>query len=107
MSWIGLDDLVYAIHHALLAESLHGPALAVAPAAATNRELTKSLGRVLRRPTLLPMPAFAARAAFGEMADAALLASQRCRPVALPAAGFEYAHPDLDRVLRRTLGRPA
>ena len=107
VSWIGLDDLVYAIHHALFADSLDGPALAVAPVAATNRYLTKALGRVLRRPTILPVPAFAARAAFGEMADAALLASQRCRPAVLAASGFRHSHPDLEQVLRWTLGRPA
>ncbi len=105
MSWIGLDDLVYAVHHAIFTETLSGPVLAVSPTAPTNREFTKTLGRVLWRPTIVPMPAFAMRMAFGEVADAALLASQRCAPTKLLGSGFQFTHPELEQTVRWTLGR--
>ena len=108
MSWIALDDLVGVIHHALVTESLHGPVNAVAPQAVTNREFTKTLGRVLGRPTLLPLPTFAARLAFGEMADALLLASTRVEPARLQETGYVFRYPELEGVLRHLLGkRPA
>ena len=80
MSWISLPDLVGVIVHALENDALSGPVNAVAPEPVTNAAYTKALGRVLRRPTIFPMPAFAAKAAFGEMADALLLASTRVIP---------------------------
>ena len=76
-SWISIDDLCSGIIHSVQASSLHGPVNMVSPSAVTNLEFTKALGRVLRRPTVFPMPSFAARLAFGEMADALLLASAR------------------------------
>ena len=76
-SWVTLDDLVSAILFALDNESLVGPVNAVTPHPVTNRELTKTLGRVLGRPTIFPMPAFAARLAFGEMADEMLIGGVR------------------------------
>ena len=105
MSWIALDDVVGAVHHALLTESLHGPVNAVAPHAVSNREFTKTLGHVLGRPTLFPMPAFAARAMFGEMADALLLASSRVEPKQLQATGYAFGYPQLEDALRHLLGR--
>jgi uncharacterized protein (TIGR01777 family) len=103
MSWIAVDDLVDAIHFALTHESLRGPANAVAPSPVTNREFTRTLGRVLSRPTPFPMPAFAARLAFGEMADALLLASTRVQPARLLASGFTFRYPDLEGALRHLL----
>src|SRR5262249_50784587 len=73
ISWISIDDAVKATLHVLSTESLRGPVNVVAPGPVTNSEFTKVLGRVLSRPTLLPMPAVAARLAFGEMADEVLL----------------------------------
>jgi uncharacterized protein len=105
MSWIALDDVVGAIHHSLVTDTLRGPVNAVAPRPATNREFTKTLGRVLSRPTLFPMPAFAVRAAFGEMADALLLAGQRVEPARLVASGYEFRFPELEGALRYVLGR--
>jgi uncharacterized protein (TIGR01777 family) len=105
MSWIALDDVIGAIQHALSTESLHGPANAVAPHPVTNREFTKTLGRVLRRPTLVPLPAFAARLAFGEMADALLLASQRVEPGRLLQSGYVFRYPELENALRHLLGQ--
>lgn len=107
MSWIALDDALGVILHSLATDSLSGPVNAVAPHAVTNREWTKTLGRVLRRPTILPMPAFAARLAFGELADALLLSSQRVVPDRLLASGYRYRYADLDEALRFMLGRTA
>ncbi len=104
MSWITLDDTVAAIGHLLGAEAASGPVNVVAPAPVTNREFTRTLGRVLRRPTLFPMPGFAARLAFGEMADALLLASTRVKPAGLTAAGYAFRHGSLEEGLRHVLG---
>jgi uncharacterized protein (TIGR01777 family) len=105
MSWIALDDLLGAIYHALITDTLHGPVNAVAPNPVTNAEFTKTLGRVLRRPTLFPLPAFAARAAFGEMADALLLASTRVQPARLTDTGYAFRYPELAGALRHVLGK--
>jgi uncharacterized protein (TIGR01777 family) len=105
MSWIALDDAVGALHHALVTESLAGPVNAVAPSPATNAEFTRELARVLRRPAIVPLPAFAARLAFGEMADALLLASQRVMPGRLLASGYAFRFPGLEGALRHLLGR--
>ena len=105
MSWIALDDLIGIFQHALANDSLRGPANAVAPNPATNREFTKTLGKVLSRPTIFPMPAFAARLAFGEMADELLLASTRVEPARLAASGYSFAYPQLEAALRHLLSR--
>jgi uncharacterized protein (TIGR01777 family) len=104
MSWIALDDAVGAIHHALFADALEGPVNAVAPQAVTNAEYTRTLGRVLRRPAILPMPAFAARLAFGELANELLLSSQRAEPERLQQSGYAFAYPELEGALRHQLG---
>jgi hypothetical protein len=104
-SWIALDDVIGAIHHALCEESVRGPVNAVAPEPVSNAEFTRTLARVLRRPTLLPVPAFAARLAFGEMADALLLAGARVLPTRLQASGYRFRFPDLESALRHLLGR--
>jgi uncharacterized protein len=104
MSWIALDDLIRAISHAILTDSLRGPVNAVAPHPVTNREFTKVLGRVLGRPTIFPLPAFAARTVMGEMADELLLASARVSPSRLIASGFRFQFPELQGALRHVLG---
>jgi uncharacterized protein (TIGR01777 family) len=106
MSWIALDDLLGVIHHLLDRSELAGPVNAVAPTPVTNQEFTKTLGRVLRRPTVAPVPTFALRLAFGEMADAALLASTRARPERLLASGYRFRFPELEGALRHVLGTP-
>jgi uncharacterized protein (TIGR01777 family) len=103
LSWIALDDLVSAIKFMLTTATLSGPVNAVAPRAVTNREFTKALGKVLGRHTILPMPAFAARLAFGEMADEMLLGGVRVQPRVLSVAGFEFAFPELETALRHLL----
>ncbi|MBN8625336.1 MAG: TIGR01777 family oxidoreductase [Planctomycetes bacterium] len=105
MSWVALDDAVGAIHHALFNEALTGPMNVVAPTPVTNAEFTKTLGRVVARPTIFPMPAFAARLALGEMADALLLASTRVLPQALQLTDYRFRFPTLEEALRHLLGR--
>ena len=105
MSWIGIDDVVGAIHYALTADELRGPINAVSPNPVTNREFTKTLGRVLSRLTIFPMPAFAARMAFGEMADELLLSSTRVKPARLQNSGYYFRHPRLEDALRHLLGK--
>ncbi|MCH2585295.1 MAG: DUF1731 domain-containing protein, partial [Planctomycetes bacterium] len=105
MSWISIDDLTRVILHCIESDALSGAVNAVAPAPVTNKEVTKILGRVLVRPTMFPLPPFAARMALGEMADALLLASAKVEPAALEASGFEFEHNDLEDALRHLLGK--
>jgi hypothetical protein len=95
MSWIDVQDVVRAIQHILQTESLSGPVNLVAPNPVTNAEFTKTLASVLSRPAIFPMPAFAARLAFGEMADELLLASQRVEPSKLVSSGYSFRFGDL------------
>ncbi len=104
-SWIALDDAAGVILHALMHDELRGPANAVAPSAVTNLEFTKTLGKVLRRPTILPMPAFAARLALGEMANELLLSSARVLPQRFEETGYAFRHRDLEDALRHVLGK--
>ncbi|MBI3797567.1 MAG: TIGR01777 family protein [Deltaproteobacteria bacterium] len=105
MSWIALDDVAGAIAHSLETDTLQGPVNAVAPFPVTNREFTRTLGRVLGRPTVFPLPAFGARLVFGEMADALLLASTRVEPKRLLATQYGFRYPELDGALRHLLGK--
>lgn len=104
-SWIGLDDVIGAIHHALIHDGLEGAVNAVAPQPVTNRVFTTTLGTVLGRPTFVPLPGFAARLALGEMADALLLASTRVEPARLLASGYSFRQPELEGALRHCLGK--
>jgi uncharacterized protein (TIGR01777 family) len=105
VGWIAIDDAIGVIHHAVCTESLQGPVNAVSPAPVTNAEFTRILARVLSRPAIFPMPAFAMRFAFGEMADALLLASARVVPTRLQASGYRFRYPELEAALRRLLAR--
>lgn len=100
ISWVAIADVVAAIKLALKDDSIRGPLNVVSPNPVTNEQFTKTLGEVLSRPTLMAMPAFAARLAFGEMADEMLLVSQRVVPKKLRDLGFEFQFPNLDGVLR-------
>jgi uncharacterized protein (TIGR01777 family) len=100
ISWIAIDDVIQAIKLAIEDASIHGALNIVSPNPVTNEEFTKTLGHVLNRPTALAMPAFAARLAFGEMADEMLLASQKVVPKKLTQLGFQFAFPDLEGALR-------
>lgn len=103
-SWVALDDVVGAIHHCLVNERLSGPVNLTAPTPVTNYEFTKTLGRVLGRPTIIPLPAFAARLALGEMANELLLASARVMPNRLSETGYAFRYPTLEGALRHLLG---
>ena len=105
MSWISIDDTVSAIATLLLDDRLSGPFNLTAPEPVTNRHFTSTLARVLRRPALLPVPAFLARLSLGQMADEALLASTRAIPAKLVATGFRFRHPRLAEALAHLLGR--
>ena len=105
MSWIALDDVVAALQFLVTASTVSGAVNLTAPNPVTNAEFTATLGRVLSRPTIFPMPAFAARLAFGEMADALLLSSTRVAPPVLAGAGYNFHDPRLEPALRRMLGR--
>lgn len=107
LPWIALDDLLGVLLHVVHRE-LEGPVNAVGPAPVTNAEFTRTLGRVLGRPAIAPVPPAALRLAFGaEMADAVLLSSSRAVPTALEASGFAFRHPTLEAALRFELGRLA
>jgi len=105
ISWIEIDDAVGAIEHLLRIGAVTGPVNLVAPDAVTNIEFTRTLGRVLGRPAVLPVPAFALRLLLGEMADEMLLASTRVRPSRLLESGYRFRHPSLEAALRHALGR--
>ena len=102
-SWISLDDLCAVIVHCIDASGLHGPVNGVSPSPVTNLEFTKTLGRVLGRPTIFPLPAFAARLVLGEMADALVLSSARVEPSKLIASRFVYKNKELEPTLKYLL----
>jgi hypothetical protein len=106
LSWIALDDVLGAIMHVLASDALRGPVNVVAPHPVTNLEFTKTLGRVLGRPTVFPIPAIAARLVFGEMADNLLVASARVEPARLLATGYQFQFPKLEATLRHVLVEP-
>lgn len=103
LSWITLKDSARLFQFALERSDLRGSINGTAPHPVTNFEFTKTLGKVLHRPTIFPLPAFAARLALGEMADALLLASTRVVPEAARRAGFEFQHAELEPALRSLL----
>lgn len=100
-SWISIDDLVKAFLFALNNEALSGVYNAVSPNPVMNAQFTNSLGRAVSRPAYFPMPAFLARLAFGEMADALLLGGQKVSPSRLKAAGFQWDHPFIGEALNK------
>lgn len=104
ISWISLDDHVRAMEHALAAEGVCGAVNLVSPNPVTNATFATTLGRVLRRPALIPLPAFALELMFGEMAEATVLAGQRVAPRVLAGEGFQFAEPTLEGALRSILG---
>ncbi len=107
MSWVAIDDLLGAIHHAMMTEALAGPVNATAPQPVTGRAFATVLGRVLDRPALLAVPALGLRLVFGEMADVALLSGARVLPARLQETGYQFRYPDLEGALRYLLGRAA
>jgi len=105
MSWVDIDDVVGAINHALSNTSIAGPVNAVAPYPVTNKEFTKTLGKVLKRPTLLPIPSFGLRMLFGSMADELLIGGQKVIPSKLQASDYKFEYGDLESSLRHVLDK--
>jgi len=105
LPWIALDDACEIFLRALTEANWRGAINVVAPQLVTNGEFARSLGRVLRRPAMLPAPAWALRLLMGEMAQEMLLAGQAVRPRRLQEAGFRFRHPELEGALRFVLGR--
>lgn len=104
-SWISIDDEVAAIEH-LLTGSVQGPVNLTAPAPVTNADFVSVLGRVLRRPALLPVPSIGPKLLLGaELADALLFTGQRVIPRVLSSSGFQFTHPTLEIALRALLAR--
>ncbi len=103
MSWVAMDDITGAIYHTLVTDSLKGPVNVTAPNPVTNKEFTNTLGEVLKRPAVVPMPAFAARLVFGEMAKDLLLASTKVAPKRLADSGYEFQYPKLEDALKHIL----
>ena len=102
-SWIDIGDVVAAILHVIKTDTLRGPVNVVGPNPVRNVEFTKTLAAVLSRPAILPLPAFAARLVFGQMADELLLASQRVEPAKLSASGYVFKRPELRAALEAIL----
>jgi uncharacterized protein (TIGR01777 family) len=102
--WVHLDDAVGLVLRALEDTTWHGPVNAVAPGAVRNAEFTRSLARAVERPACIPVPAFALRAALGELSGE-LLGSRRVVPARARAAGFAFAHPALESALAAEFGR--
>lgn len=105
VSWIARPDLVAAIRFLLACDAARGAVECVAPEPVRSRDFARALGRALHRPAVLPVPAFALRLLFGEMADALLLSGQRVLPRRLQALGFQLATPRLDAALAAVLAR--
>jgi uncharacterized protein (TIGR01777 family) len=103
MSWISLADEVKAIEYLLSNKDIEGPVNLTAPNPVTNAQFTDTIGRLLHRPTIFPLPGFAAKIVLGEMADALLLSSQRCQPKKLESAGYQFVYPKLEEALAATL----
>jgi uncharacterized protein (TIGR01777 family) len=103
MSWIALDDVIGGIKFVLANDAIKGPVNFVAPAPVTNAVFTKTLGKILSRPTIFPIPAFGVRLMFGEMADALLLSSQRVESAVLQNGGYFFKYAVLESALRHVL----
>ena len=105
-SWISLADEVGAIRHVLDIDGIAGPVNLTGPEPVTNREFTKTLGRVLHRPVVLPpVPRVALRLALGEFADVGVVAGQRVLPRVLQRTGYRYRHETVEQALRWATGR--
>lgn len=105
ISWIGIDDLVRQILFSVEHDTISGPVNLVAPEPVTNRIFTKTLGTIVGRPTFMTMPAFAARAVFGQMADELLLSSTRAYPLIITKNGYQFVSPNLEQTLRSCITR--
>ena len=103
-SWIHLDDVVGILRHVIENPAIEGVVNAVAPNPVTNADFTKALAKAVHRPAILPLPAFAAKLAFGEIAQELMLASTRVTPTILNECGYSFQHAELGSALTELLG---
>ena len=104
MSWISLDDEMYAIHHLAMNDDSNGAYNLTAPNPTRQKTFAKTLGRVLHRPAFAPIPKFSMRILFGELAGPLLIEGQRVLPKRLEESGYKFLHEDLESALRDSLG---
>lgn len=105
MSWVSLEDLLGLIHFSVFTDAARGAINAVAPGAVRQADFARTLGKVLRRPAVFPVPSPVVRTLFGQMGQEALLDGARIAPQAAQRLGFAFLLPDLESALRFTLGR--
>jgi uncharacterized protein (TIGR01777 family) len=105
MSWISMDDVIYAIHHILFNERLKGPVNLVSPNPVTNADFSQTLGKVLFMPVMFTAPKKFIEIFFGEMGRETILSSTRVIPDRLENSGYPFSHPDLESALRHMLGK--
>lgn len=104
ISWIAIDDLLEAMEYIIFHDDLSGPINLTSPKPCTNNDFTQVLGKTIRRPTVVPMPEAAAKAAFGEMAEDTMLSSTRVIPEKLMLNGYNFRYPTIERALKYLLG---
>ena len=102
-SWLTVAEAARIFAFSVQNKDLHGPVNAVSPHPVTNAEFTKALGRVLHRPTIVPLPAFMARLVLGEMADDLILGSTRVISTRLQAAGYQFQSPEIEAALTASM----
>lgn len=105
MSWIHRDDLIRLISHCIAHPDLSGPVNGTAPQPVRNREFVRSLGKALRRPAVIPVPALPLKLVLGQFAEELLLGGQRVHPARAEASGFAFRYADLDEALEAILAR--
>jgi uncharacterized protein (TIGR01777 family) len=103
LSWVALDDVVRAINWVITEEDVRGVFNITAPTPVTNRDFTRALGRALHRPAIVPIPAFAMRVLFGQMAEETLLQGQRVIPSRAVAEGFRFVHGTVESAIQQAL----
>jgi uncharacterized protein (TIGR01777 family) len=105
MSWISLDDEIYAIHHLMMNNNCEGAYNLTAPNPCMQKVFSKTLGKVLRRPAIAPIPGISMKILFGELAQSLLIEGQRVLPNRLEKSGYEFVHKDIESALRDSLGK--
>lgn len=104
VSWIHRADYLAMVRWIILSPAVQGPVNATAPHPVTNREFSRALGHGLRRPALVPAPAFALRVLLGEMAESLVLTGQRVIPARALAHGYHFRYPEIDIAMRGIFG---
>ncbi|MBU1171846.1 MAG: TIGR01777 family oxidoreductase [Proteobacteria bacterium] len=104
ISWISMEDTLYAMHHLITDTHLYGPVNLVAPNPQTNKALSRILAKKLKRPALFNIPESIIRARFGQMGEEILLSSARIHPEKLLTSGYSFIHPEIDSALNEVLG---